>query len=180
MLLNRGVGEDFESPLDCKEIQPVHSKGDQSWVFFGRNTLATSWEELIHWKRLWCWERLRARGEGWQRIRWLDGITKSMDMSLTKHQKIVKDREAWCAAAHGITKNQTWFSDWTNKTEQLNTLSGRLLDPFDMPSSFYLLFLLLLCASLLSGATRCFRFNFYYLCPISRFGHFPKEMGNGI
>ena len=60
MLLNCGVGEDFESPLDCKEIQPVHSKGDQSWVFFGRDdakaetpvTLATSCEELTHWKRL--------------------------------------------------------------------------------------------------------------------------------
>ena len=61
-----------ESPLDCKETQPVRSKGDQSWDFFGRNdakgwnssTLATSWEELIHWKRLWCWEGLGAGGEG--------------------------------------------------------------------------------------------------------------------
>ena len=62
----------LESPLDCKEIQPVHSKGDQSWVFIGRtdaeapnsNTLATSCEELTYWKRPWCWERLRAGGEG--------------------------------------------------------------------------------------------------------------------
>ena len=63
----------LESPLDCKEIQPVRSKGDQSWVFFGRNDAlegmmaspsATSWEELTHWKRLWCWEGLRAGGEG--------------------------------------------------------------------------------------------------------------------
>ena len=61
----------LESPLDCKEIQPVHSKGDQSWVFFGRNdakaesyTLATSHEELTHWKRLWCWEGSGAGGEG--------------------------------------------------------------------------------------------------------------------
>ena len=59
----------LESPLDCKEIQPVHSKGDQSWVFFGRTnakaeTLATSWEELTHWKRPWCWEGLGAGGEG--------------------------------------------------------------------------------------------------------------------
>ena len=56
----------LESPLDCKEIQPVHSEGDQSWDFFGRNdaTVATSWEELTHWKRLWCWERLKAGGEG--------------------------------------------------------------------------------------------------------------------
>jgi len=62
----------LESPLDCKEIQPVHSKGDQSWVFIGRtdaeapnsNTLATSCEELTYWKRPWCWERLGAGGEG--------------------------------------------------------------------------------------------------------------------
>ena len=61
----------LESPLDCKEIQPVHSKGDQSWVFIGRNdtkaetsTLATSCEDLTHWKRLWCWEGLEAGGEG--------------------------------------------------------------------------------------------------------------------
>ena len=63
----------LESPLDCKEIQPVHSEGDQSWVFFGRtdakaewnsNTLATSWEELTHWKRPLCWEGLKAGGEG--------------------------------------------------------------------------------------------------------------------
>ena len=62
----------LESPLDCKEIQPVHPKGDQSWIFIGRteaeaktpNTLATWCKELTHWKRSWCWERLRARGEG--------------------------------------------------------------------------------------------------------------------
>ena len=62
----------LESPLDCKEIQPVHPKGDQSWIFIRRThaeaeapiTLATWWEELIHWKRLWCWERLKAGGEG--------------------------------------------------------------------------------------------------------------------
>ena len=77
MLLNCGVGEDsWVGPLDCKEIQPVHSKGDQSWMFIGRtdaeaemNTLATWCEELTHLKRPWCWERLRAGGErddrGW-------------------------------------------------------------------------------------------------------------------
>ena len=62
----------LERPLDCKEIQPVHSEGDQPWDFFGRNdakswnssTLATSWEEMTHWKRLWCWEGLGAEGEG--------------------------------------------------------------------------------------------------------------------
>ena len=75
MLLNCGVGEGLESPLDCKEIQPVHPKWIQPWIFIGRtiaeyaNTLATWWEELTHLKRLWCWERLRAVRErddrGW-------------------------------------------------------------------------------------------------------------------
>ena len=72
MLLNCGVGEDSWESLDCKEIQPVHPKGDQSWVFIGRidpetetpNTLVTSCKELTHWKRPWCWEGLRAGGEG--------------------------------------------------------------------------------------------------------------------
>ena len=72
MLLNCGVGENSWESLDCKEIHPVHPKGVQSWVFIGRtwywswnsNILATSWEELTHWKRPWCWERLRAGGEG--------------------------------------------------------------------------------------------------------------------
>ena len=69
MLLNCGVGEDSLESLDCKEIQPVHSKGDQPWVLFGRNdakaeTLATSLEELTQWKILWCWEGLEAVGEG--------------------------------------------------------------------------------------------------------------------
>ena len=71
MLLNCGVGEDSWESLDCKENQPVHSKGDQSWVFrkkwcwsWNSNTLATSCEELTRWKRLWCWKRLGAGGEG--------------------------------------------------------------------------------------------------------------------
>ena len=72
MLLNCGVREDFESPLDCKEIQPVHREGDKSWVFIGRtdaeaetpHTLGTWWEELTHWKRPWCWEGLGVGGEG--------------------------------------------------------------------------------------------------------------------
>ena len=79
------LGKTLESPLDCKEIQPVHPKGDQSWVFIGRtdteaetNTLATSWEELTHWKRLWCWEQLRAGGEGDDRgwDGWMASLTR--------------------------------------------------------------------------------------------------------
>ena len=114
---------DVESSLDCKEIQPVDPTGDQSWMFTERTDGEA--EAPILWHLMWRADilektlmlgKIKGIRRRWQRTKWLDGITDSTDVSLGRLQEMVKVREAWHAAIHGVTKSQAGLSVWTTKT----------------------------------------------------------------
>ena len=144
----------LESPLESKEIKPVHPKGNQAWIFIGRTDAEA--EVPILWppdsktrligkdpdaRKDW-----KQRRKGWQRMRWLDGNTNSMPMSLSKLWKIVKDREARCAVVHGITKSQN--------LEMNDNIMGLPIygsSAFVIPPSLWLLHRGNLCVSSTSG-----------------------------
>ena len=136
MLSDCGLEKTLESPLDCKEIKWDGSKGNQPRIFTGTTVLKLQYFGHLMWRVNSLEKTLRLgkteseRRGGWQRIRWLDSITDSMDMNFSKLQELVEDRRAWSVAVHGVIKSWTQFSNWTTTIWSLHIIVCKVFSYF--------------------------------------------------